>query len=167
MTILGWDVPASLLWDCQALWHLRVGGHAQVVLGSAVMIELLFFWCGIVITMIMMMMMTSDHLLYKTLLFGHFLALLFLHIVTFFLGNLRVLISVITLISLIMLTFVMAVLVFGGRKKLLKERTSDTHFYALLSMVARAVIGRRPEKNTSSKRRHKYVLCKFLYNRFR
>ena len=167
VTILGWDVPASLLRDCQALWHLRVGGHAQVVLGGAVMIELLFFWCGIVITMIMMMMMTSDHLLYKTLLFGHFLALLFLHIVTFFLGNLRVLISVITLISLIMLTFVMAVLVFGGRKKLLKERMSETHFYALLSMVAGAVIGRRSEKNTSSKRRHKYVLCRFLYNRFR
>ena len=163
VTILGWDVPASLLRDCQALWHLRVGGHAQVVLGGAVMIELLFFWCGIVI-MMMMMMMTSDHLLCKTLLFGHFLALLFLHIVTFFLGNLRVLISVITLISLIMLT--LAVLVFGI-KKLLKERTSETHFYALLSIVARAVIGRRPEKNTSSKRRHKYVLCKFLYNRFR
>ena len=84
------------------------------------MIELLFFWCGIVIKMMMMMMMmmmTSDHLLCKTLLFGHFLALLFLHIVTFFLGNLRVLISVIILISLIMLTLVMAVLVFGGRKK--------------------------------------------------
>ena len=103
VTILGWDVPASLLRDCQALWHLRVGGHAQVVHGGAVMIELLFFWCGIVIMMMMMMMMTSDHLLCKTLLFGHFLALLFLHIVTFFLGNLRVLISVITLISLIML----------------------------------------------------------------
>ena len=95
-----------------------------------------------------MMMMTSDHLLCKTLLFGHFLALLFLHIVTFFLGNLRVLISVTTLISLIMLTLVMAVLVFGGRIKLLKERTSETHFYALLSMVAGAVIGRRPEKKT-------------------
>ena len=106
------------------------------------------------------MMMTSIHLLCKTLLFGHFLALLFLHIVTFFLGNLRVLISVITLISLIMLTLVMAVLVFGGRKKPLKERTSETHFYALLSMVAGAVIGWRPEKNTSSKRRHKYVLCR-------
>ena len=117
VTILGWDVPASLLRDCQALWHLRVGGHAQVVLGGAVTIELLFFWCGIVIMMIMMMMMTGDHLLCKTLLFGHFLALLFLHIVTFFLGNLRVLISVIILISLIMLTLVMAVLVFGGRKK--------------------------------------------------
>ena len=167
MTILGWDVPASLLRDCQALWHLRVGGHAQVVLGGAVMIELLFFWCGIVIKMMMMMMMTSDHLLCKTLLFGHFLALLFLHIVTFFLGNLRVLISVITLISLIMLTLVMALLVFGGRKKLLKERTSETHFYALLSLVTGAVIGRRPEKNTSSKRRHKYVLCKFLFNLFR
>ena len=163
VTILGWDVPASLLRDCQALWYLRVDGHAQVVLGGAVMIELLFFWCGIVI----MMMMTSDHLLCKTLLFGHFLALLFLHIVTFFLGNLRVLISVITLISLIMLTLVMAVLVFGGRIKLLKERTSETHFYALLSMVTGAVIGRRPEKNTSSKRRHKYVLCKFLFNQFR
>ena len=167
VTILGWDVPASLLRDCQALWHLRVGGHAQVVLGGAVMIELPFFWCGIVIMMMMMMMMTSDHLLCKTLLFGHFLALLFLHIVTFFLGNLRVLISVIILISLIMLTLVMAVLVFGGRKKLLKERTSETHFYALLSMVTGAVIGRRPEKNTSSKRRHKYVLCKFLFNQFR
>ena len=167
VTILGWDVPASLLRDCQALWHLRVGGHAQVVLGGAVMIKLPFFLCGIVIMMMMMMMVTSDHLLCKTLLFGHFLALLFLHIVTFFLGNLRVLISVTTLISLIMLTLVMAVLVFGGRKKLLKERMSETHFYALLSMVAGAVIGRRPEKNTSSKRRHKYVLCKFLYNRFR
>ena len=157
VTILGWDVPASLLRDCQALWHLRVGGHAQVVLGGAVMIELLFFWFGKVIMMMLMMMMTSDHLLCKTLLFGHFLALLFLHIVTFFLGNLRVLISVITLISLIMLTLVMAVLVFGGRKKLLKERTSETHFYALLSMVAGAVIGRRPEKNTSSKRRRRHT----------
>ena len=61
VTILGWDVPASLLRDCQALWHLRVGGHAQVVLGGAVMIELLFFWCdndeyNMMVKMMMMMM---------------------------------------------------------------------------------------------------------------
>ena len=97
VTILGWDVPASLLRDCQALWNLRVGGHAQVVLGGAVMIILEFLWCGIVTMMMMVMMMmvmTSDHLFCKTLLLGHFLALLFLHIVTFLLGNLRVLILV-------------------------------------------------------------------------
>ena len=33
----------------------------------------------------------------------------------------------------------------------MKERTSETHFYALLSMVAGAVIGRRPEKKPHKK----------------
>ena len=46
-------------------------------------------------------------------------------------------------------------------EKHLKKKISETHFYALLSMVAGAVIGRRPEK-TPNQKGAIHMLCKFF-----